>query len=134
MLQSSSDSGDDIPLSAIRGIRDLVSFKRRQAAANRKTNFAATVESYHVAAMPSEISSSNTSSPRKASQHAAKNMAVIMFDEREILDDSDADPVFVPEKKERKRNESNSELVYISLADNNGAHVSGEQPTTPKNK
>ncbi|RUS68512.1 hypothetical protein EGW08_023726 [Elysia chlorotica] len=102
----SSDSDDDFPLQAIRGIRDLVEYKRQKAAslkANKK-------ESLSTDAFPPMNQGTSTelpTSPRKASQKARENLHEIFLDDSGHLDidldDSDADPDFMPEAK-RKRN------------------------------
>ena len=81
-FKHSIDTKDDIPLGLIRGIRDLVEYKRRKAAANK-------------------VQKATTS--RKASENAKRELTTMLLNESETLDDSDADPDFVPAKRGKSR-------------------------------
>ncbi|GFS09519.1 hypothetical protein ElyMa_004784300 [Elysia marginata] len=109
--QSSDSSDDDVPLQAIRGIRDLVEFKRKKAALLKSKEKPEEERDFNGVFADKETSNDLTTSPRKASEKARETMHAMIADDSGHLDldDSDADPDFVPEKKKKKKNGDDDE-------------------------
>ena len=111
VYESETDTEQETPLYVIRGIRDLVRWKRKTAAMeklNRSTKpekqgtCSNTSAVFHTPEKQASISvpatpQSNRSTPRKSAEHAINSMRVL-FDssEEDLFDDSEQDSDYQP--------------------------------------
>ena len=89
----------------------MVEFQRKKAASLKSKEKPEGERDFSVVFSDNETSNDLTTSPRKASEKARETMHAMLADDSGHLDldDSDADPDFVPEKKKKKKNGADDE-------------------------